>query len=57
MMKDDIKSKMESYDDEVNGRLRDEGFECRHEYENAFYIEDEDKAMEPEHTMNMSEHK
>jgi hypothetical protein len=31
MMKDNIKSKMESYDDEVNGRLRDEGFECRHE--------------------------
>jgi hypothetical protein len=48
MMKDNIKRKMESYDDEVNGRLRNEGFECRHEYENAFYIEDEDEAMEQE---------
>jgi hypothetical protein len=55
MMKDDIKSKMESYDDEVNGRLRDEGFECRHEYENAFYIEDEDKAMEPEEPNEVEE--
>jgi hypothetical protein len=55
MMKDDIKSKMESYDDEVNGRLRDEGFECRHEYENAFYVEDEDKAMEPEEPNEVEE--
>jgi hypothetical protein len=55
MMKDDIKSKMESYDDEVNGRLRDEGFECRQEYENAFYIEDEDEAMEPEEPNEVEE--
>jgi hypothetical protein len=55
MMKDDIKNKMESYNDEVNGRLRDEGFECRHEYENAFYIEDEEEAMEPEEPNEIEE--
>ena len=49
MMKDDIKAKMEAYDNEVNGRLREDGFECRHEYENAFYIEDEGEVpVEPE---------
>jgi hypothetical protein len=48
MMKDDIKQRLEAYDTEVNGRLRDEGFECRHEYENAFYIDDEEDEYEPE---------
>jgi hypothetical protein len=40
-MKEEMKAKMEAYDNEVNGRLRDDGFECRHEYENAFYINDD----------------
>ena len=48
MMKDDIKQCLEEYDDEVRGRLRDEGFECRHEHENAFYIDDEDDELESE---------
>jgi hypothetical protein len=29
-------------------RLRNEGFECRHEYENAFYIDNDEGDMEPE---------
>ena len=48
MMKDDIKTRLETYDDEINGRLRDDGFECRHEMENAFYIDDEEDNVEPE---------
>ena len=49
MMKDDIKERMTAYDEEVQGRLRDDGFECRHEMENAFYIDDkEDENVEPE---------
>jgi hypothetical protein len=55
MMKDDIKSKMESYNNEVNGRLQDEGFEYWHKYKNAFYIEDEDEAMEPEEPNEVEE--
>ena len=48
MMKDDIKARLEAFDNEVQGRLRDDGFECRHEFENAFYIDDEDDGLEPE---------
>ena len=36
MMKDDIKARMTAYDEEVQGRLRDDGFEFCHEMENAF---------------------
>jgi hypothetical protein len=55
-MKDEIKSKMEAYDNEVGGRLRDEGFECRHEYENVFYIEDkDDDVADPEEPNDIAE--
>jgi hypothetical protein len=40
-MKEEMKAKMEAYDNEVNGRLRDDRFECHHEYKNAFYIDDD----------------
>jgi hypothetical protein len=40
-MKEEMKAKIEAYDNEVNGRLGDDGFECPHEYENAFYIDDD----------------
>jgi ribosomal protein L15 len=48
MMKDEIKACLEQFDNEVGGRLRNEGFECQHEYENAFYINDNEGDMEPE---------
>jgi hypothetical protein len=48
MMKDEIKARLEQFDDEVNRQLRNEGFECQHEYENAFYIDDDEGDMEPE---------
>jgi hypothetical protein len=35
--------------------LRDDGFECRHEYENAFYIDDDDNKLEPEEPNDMPE--
>jgi hypothetical protein len=55
-MKDDIKAKMADFDNEVQGRLRDEGFECRHEVENAFYIDDEDDdEMEPEEPIGIED--
>jgi hypothetical protein len=48
MRKDDVKTRLDAYDMEVQGRLRDDGFECRHEVENAFYIDDEeDEEMDP----------
>jgi hypothetical protein len=53
MMKDEIKTRLDEYDNEVNGRLRNEGFECWHEYENAFYIDDEEGDMEPEEPTNI----
>ena len=55
MMKDDIKVRLEEYDNEVQGRLRDDGYECRHEYENAFYIDDEDEGLEPEEPNDIPE--
>jgi hypothetical protein len=48
IMKDEIKARLEQFDDKVNGQLRNEGFECRHKYENAFYIDDNEGDMEPE---------
>jgi hypothetical protein len=50
MMQDEIKLKMEAYNNEVQELLCDEGFECRHEMENAFYIDDKDidEVLEPE---------
>jgi hypothetical protein len=66
MGKDDVKTRLEAYDKEVQGRLWDDGFECRHKMENAFSIddEDEDQDMEPidpssrqKDMMNMWEHK
>jgi hypothetical protein len=53
MMKDKIKTRLDGYDNEVNGRLRNDGFECRHEYENAFYIDNEEGDMEPEEPTNL----
>jgi hypothetical protein len=44
-MKDKMKAKMEAYDNEVNGRLHDDGFECRHKYKNEFYIDDNDEEV------------
>ena len=55
MMKDEIKTQLDEYDNEVNGRLRDEGFECRHEMENAFYIDDEEEEFEPEEPTGVEE--
>jgi hypothetical protein len=57
MQKDDMKLRMEAYDKEVGGRLRDEGFHCRHEYENAFFIEDEedDEVADPEEPTDVNE--
>jgi hypothetical protein len=56
MVQDEIKHKMEAYNNEVQGRLRDEGFECRHEMENAFYIDDEDlDKVEPEEPTEIDE--
>jgi hypothetical protein len=58
MMKDEIKLKMEAYNNEVQGRLHDKGFECRHEMENAFYIDDEDfDEVEPEEPTEIEEAK
>jgi hypothetical protein len=42
MMQDDIRQKMEAYKSKIQGRLQDKGFKCRHELENAFFIDDED---------------
>jgi hypothetical protein len=42
MQKDKIKTRMEAYDNEVGGRLRNDSFQCWHKYENAFFIEDEE---------------
>jgi hypothetical protein len=48
-MKDKMKAKMEVYNSEVNGRLRHDGFECCHKYENTFYIDNEvDDVADPE---------
>jgi hypothetical protein len=55
MMKDDIKARLEAIENEIQGRLRDDGFECRHEYENAFYIDDDDDELEPEEPNEMPE--
>jgi hypothetical protein len=54
-IKEDIQAKTEAYENEVGGCLQDDGFECRHEYENAFYIEDEEEDMEPEEPAETAE--
>jgi hypothetical protein len=55
MMKDEIKAWLEAIDNEIHGRLRDDRFECRHEYENAFYINDEEDDLEPEEPNDIPE--
>jgi hypothetical protein len=57
MQKDKMKLRMEAYNKEVRGRLRDEGSHCRHEYENAFFIEDEedDEVVDPEEPTDVNE--
>jgi hypothetical protein len=42
MMQDEIKQKMEAFNNKVPGQLQNKGFECWHKMENAFYIDDED---------------
>jgi hypothetical protein len=38
MMQDEIKQKMEAFNNAVQGWLQNKGFECWHKMENAFYI-------------------
>lgn len=56
MMKENIKTRLEEYDKEIHGHLRDEGFECCHEMENSFYVDDEsDIKVEPEEPSGIPE--